>query len=287
MFGATHYIKCAKTLQELALSVASIIPISSRQLWPNFLFLDLQWILRLQMSRLITVDHFLSTKKKRFASPSESYILILICHSTKAVYAEIVKELNITLTLAAIYRFFSRRGPPKSILSDSASPFVSIKKAIKGQTSSRSILTDWNALKGREWRLTTGNLPHMIRSAELCVKSLKKSLTISIGMQRITYDELHTIVSQVECMLNSRPLVLNVRNDDINPITPAMLLTGKNMLPSGISLPHENTNYQSIRGRLVENITESFRDRWKSIYLSSLIARKQWQQSKRVTTGTL
>jgi Family of unknown function (DUF5641) len=116
--------------------------------------------------------------------------------------------------------------------------------------------------------------------AESCVKSLKKSLTIYIGMERITYDKLYTIVSQVECMLNSGPLVPNVRTDDINPITPTMLLTGKNMLHSGILLPHENTNYQSIRGRLVENITESFWVRWKSIYFSSLIARKKWQQSK-------
>jgi transposase InsO family protein len=165
-------------------------------------------------------------KRTRFARPSEICILIIICLSTKAVHAQIVGELNITSTLAAIYCFISKRGPPKSILSDSASPFVSIQKAIKGQTSSRSILTDWNALKGTEWRFTPGNSPHMNGLAESCVKSLKKSLTVSIGMQRITYDELHTIVSQVECMLNSRPLVLNVRTDDINPFTPAMLLTG-------------------------------------------------------------
>jgi hypothetical protein len=64
MSGATDYIKCAKTLRELALSVASIIPFFSRLLWLNFLCLKLQWILHLQMSRLITVDHFLSTKKE-------------------------------------------------------------------------------------------------------------------------------------------------------------------------------------------------------------------------------
>jgi Family of unknown function (DUF5641) len=59
-----------------------------------------------------------------------------------------------------------------------------------------------------------------------------------------------------------------------------MLLRAKNMLPRGISLLHENTNYQSRRGRLIENITESFWDRLKSLYLSLLIARKERQQSK-------
>jgi Integrase zinc binding domain len=113
-------------------------------------------------------------KRALFASPSESFILIIICHSTKAVHTEIVQELNVTYTLAAIYRFISRRGSPKSILFDSAAAFVSIQNAIKGQTLSRSVLTDWNALKNTEWRLTPGNSPHMNGLAVLCVKSLKK-----------------------------------------------------------------------------------------------------------------
>jgi hypothetical protein len=81
-------------------------------------------------------------KRTHFSSPSESHILIIICHSTKAVHAEVVMELNITSTFPMIYCFISRRRPAKSILSDSASPFVSIKRAIDKETSSSSFLTD-------------------------------------------------------------------------------------------------------------------------------------------------
>ena len=57
------------------------------------------------------------------------------------------------------------------------------------------------------------------------IKSMKGCLKRVIGHARLTFDELVTVVIEVEATLNSRPLSYVSPDDLDEPLTPAHLLT--------------------------------------------------------------
>ena len=56
----------------------------------------------------------------RTRAPIKCYISLFICFTTKAVHLELVKDLSTQSFLAALKRFISTRGKPKTIWSDNA-----------------------------------------------------------------------------------------------------------------------------------------------------------------------
>ena len=58
------------------------------------------------------------------------------------------------------------------------------------------------------------------------IKSAKRCLRKAIGRNCLTYDELLTLVIEVEAVLNSRPLGYVSSEDAEEPLTPSHLLVG-------------------------------------------------------------
>lgn len=87
------------------------------------------------------------------------------------------------------------------------------------------------------------------------VKSMKYHLKRVISNTHLTYDELYTLLCQVEFYLNSRPLIpLSNERDDLQVLTPGHFLTGNAMM----SAPEATVN---------EDV-KCYRTRW--LYLQSL-----------------
>ena len=59
------------------------------------------------------------------------YICLFTCASTRAVHLELVDKLDVTSFLRAVRRFTSRRGLPRTFLSDNAKTFKSASKEVK------------------------------------------------------------------------------------------------------------------------------------------------------------
>ena len=80
---------------------------------------------------------------------------------------------------------------------------------------------------------------------EAAVKSMKFHLRQVVGAQRLTYEKLHTILCQVECCLNSRPLLpLDSHSEDgIDTPTPAHFLIGRPMQ----SLPNRDLSTDNFK----------------------------------------
>ena len=62
------------------------------------------------------------------------------------------------------------------------------------------------------------------------IKSAKRSLRKAIGRNCLTYDELLTLVVEVEAVLNSRPLTYISSEDVDEPLTPSHLLASFGIL---------------------------------------------------------
>ena len=64
---------------------------------------------------------------------------------------------------------------------------------------------------------------------EIIVKLVKRCLRKILRNARLTFEELETILVEIEAVLNSRPLTYS--HDELSePLTPSMLVKGKQLL---------------------------------------------------------
>ena len=115
-------------------------------------------------------------------------------------------------------------------------------------------------------------IERMVRSTKRCLKKM-------IGLAKLTYDELLTAVTEVEAIVNSRPLSFISSDDLEEPLTPSHLLIGR----SALSLPDNlyywdedddnlevNPSFLNKRLKYFRTILDRFWKRWRDEYLLEL-----------------
>ena len=123
--------------------------------------------------------------------------------------------------------------------------------------------------------------PHFGRSWEREIKSVKMALYVALGKQSTTDTNLHTVLVEVEGILNSKPLGY-VSSDlaDTDPVTPNMLLMGR---PDS-SLPQAIHSSRELHGRRKWHHSQILADHfWTAFiwhYLPKLQTRKKWKSDK-------
>ena len=100
-----------------------------------------------------------------------------------------------------------------------------------------------------------------------------------IGQARLTYDEMHTAILEVEAILNSRPLSYTTSDDTEEPLTPAHLLVGRRLLslPDDLSYCEDgDENFETTTEPLqrsvkhLNTVINHFWRRWSKEYLLEL-----------------
>ena len=132
--------------------------------------------------------------------------------------------------------------------------------------------------------------PHFGGLWESGVKAVKHHLKRVIGDQRLTFEELSTLVIQIEACLNSRPLTpISSDPTDLNPLTPGHFLIGGALraVPE-YDLRDINTNRLG-RYQLLQQMFQHFWQRWSQEYLHQLQQRSKWRSdtSKNWKTDTM
>nr|CAI5839655.1 unnamed protein product [Callosobruchus analis] len=80
------------------------------------------------------------------------------------------------------------------------------------------------------WHFNPPQAPHTGGYWEAAVKSVKFHLRRVLGNTAITYEEMYTLLVQIEACLNSRPLTpLSNDPSDYLPLTPAHFLIGDSL----------------------------------------------------------
>ncbi|GFV88155.1 integrase catalytic domain-containing protein [Trichonephila clavipes] len=119
----------------------------------------------------------------------KSYVSLFTCAVTRAVHLELVSDMSTKCFYFVLRRFLARRD------------------------------------KGIHWKFIVERAPWWGGFYERLVKTIKDPLRKILGRALLTFEELSTILSEVEVIVNHRPLTY-VENDpgEPEPLTPAHFL---------------------------------------------------------------
>lgn len=224
----------------------------------------------------------LRMSKGRGAKSYKAYITLFVCLGTKAIHIEAVSDLSSPAFLAAYRRFTSRRGLPQHLYSDNGTNFVGASRILRKEAGIHLLqvsedLVNEVANNGSTWHFIPPASPHFGGLWEAGIKSMKLHLKKIIGDSTLTYEELSTLLSQVEACLNSRPLCPTTADpSDLSALTPGHFLIGSALLapPENVTLSL-NTNIHT-RWQLVQKMRNDFWKRFHREYLIRLQNRPKW-----------
>ncbi|XP_011859787.1 PREDICTED: uncharacterized protein LOC105557209 [Vollenhovia emeryi] len=225
------------------------------------------------------------TTKGRGHKSIKGYICLFVCLSTRAVHLEAVSDLSSASFLAAFRRFTSRRGHCRRVLSDNGTNFQGAAKELRAMFRAASVFYSECAASlandGTEWAFIPPGAPHFGGLWEAGVKAVKHHLRRVIGDARLTFEELTTLLAQIEACLNSRPLYA-LSNDpaDLAALTPGHLLIGESLtaVPEAPTAVHGG-GHMATRWSLTTAMRDHFWRRWSSEYVHHLQQLKRWRRT--------
>ncbi|GFX94569.1 integrase catalytic domain-containing protein [Trichonephila clavipes] len=220
----------------------------------------------------------------RKANNFKSYICLFICMCTKAVHLELVSSLSAAAFMSALRRFVSRRSYTSDIYSDNGTNFVGASAYLKDlfQLLHNSNVHDYSSSKNIQWHFIPPYAPNFGGVWEASVKLTKQHLLKTLKAAVLNFEELDTILCQIEACIISRPLYsLSSDPKDLQVLTPGHFLTGCPLL----ELPDHSLTNQSLsihsRWSLLMKLKRMFCSRWQLSYLNTLQSRIKWMQGQK------
>ncbi|XP_055600480.1 uncharacterized protein LOC129749527 [Uranotaenia lowii] len=219
----------------------------------------------------------------RRASPTKAFVAVFVCFCTKAVHIELVFDLTTAKFVQALRRFVSRRGPPSDIYSDNGRNFLGakneLKRLIRQSEYSHKLEQECSDCKIR-WHFNPPRASHFGGLWESAIHSAQKHFIRVVRDRPLFYDDMQTLLCQIESCLNSRPLVpLSDDPTDYEALTPGHFLVGTSLkaVPDEefTEIPfHHLKKWQQIQ-KLVQDLWR----RWHLEYLNILQPRSKWMHS--------
>ena len=223
----------------------------------------------------IGLDHCGPLYIKEGSKLQKVYVLILTCAVARAVHLELVRDMSVQQFMHGFRRFVARRGLPSFILSDNSATF----KCASSEFT--TILNDpkfQKYLNGRNirWQRYLEYSPWWGGWVERLNHVFKSALRKVLGGACVSFDELSTLLVEVESIMNSRPI--SYVYDDVHEgqaITPSILMCGKDLTqlpPNMFEYKFERKHPQTCRERLkyLDKIKTYFWTRWTREYLAEL-----------------
>ena len=145
------------------------------------------------------------------------YIPLFSCCVTRMVHLEIQPNLEAAATIRGMQPTFARVKTPSLIISDNHKTY-----------RSKPVLT-FARNKAIEWKHILERAPHWGGFYERMKPIIKGALRKFLRDDRLTYEELETILIKIEAVINSRPLT-NI-HDLVEPLTSSHLMYEKCVTP--------------------------------------------------------
>ena len=151
------------------------------------------------------------------------------------------------------------------------------------QDDAKHAILQWANVKEIDWHFTPSCSPHFGGLWEAAVHAMKSILTKVMGEHKLSYDELTTVLTSAEAVLNNRPLCSYETQDPegVVPLTPCHFLTGGALIAPP-QPPDTVSNISSLRRwNLVQHLSSILWKRWSKEYLNTLQKRTKWKVPNR------
>ena len=231
---------------------------------------------------------YLKVKEGSKTSTSKAYVCIFICEDSRAVHLELLISMTTEDFLQAFRRMANRRGMAEVIHSDNQTTFHKAAKVFKASTQRMklakidpSVVENKLADQGVKWKFITERASHRGGQWERVCRQLKEPLRKVLGRAFLTYTEMMTVLTDIEAMINSRPLTYI--GDDIRDgriITPALLAIGRDLERLPDNPPKKADVSLSERYRYQQRLQNHFWSRWLREYLPGLTVRQKWTREE-------
>jgi hypothetical protein len=182
----------------------------------------------------------------------KSYILLLTCASSRAIHLELVPDMSIHGFLRGFKRFVARRGVPDFVISDNFKTFRS------------SEVKKFMLLQGIRQRFILPASPWWGGFYERLVRTVKYCLKKTLGKAFVTFEELQTILCDIEVAVNNRPLAYVSEDDLDEALTPFHLMHGRSNSTGKQLKPVDCVLISSLNGckRRLHHLRKVLQDCW-------------------------
>ncbi|XP_064629237.1 uncharacterized protein LOC135488532 [Lineus longissimus] len=210
---------------------------------------------------------------------AKRWLCLFTCTTSRAVHLEIAYSLDTHSFLNAFSRMVARRGKPEIVISDNGTNFHGAERELSElimNLDHEEIVND-AANKGITWRFDPPWGSHHGGLFEALIKSAKRALRAILWEARVNDEELQTAVTEVEGLLNSRPLTYSSNDPkDETVLTPNNFLIGQSggqLAPRVLEGLAFNPRH---RWRYVQDLVSKVWRRWNKEFLSLLQNRGKW-----------
>ena len=233
-------------------------------------------------------------RKGRGCKIQKCYLCIFVCLAVKAVHLELVTDLSTSLFLETFQRFIARRGKPSHVYSDNGRNFLGACNELKDlgrflQSNCNLLAESSENSSGIKWHFIPAYAPHQGGLWEAGVKAAKFHIKRVLLGRLLTFENLYTVITQIESILNSRPLTpMSSDPNDLEALTPSHFLIGRSLqaipYPDLHDIPiNRQTHFQQLEG-----IKQNFWSRWSKEYIAQLQERTKWKTNKgNITLGDM
>lgn len=224
--------------------------------------------------------------EKRNAQCVKGYICVFVCMATKAIHLELCGGLDTPKFIAAVRRMISTRGICSDIYCDRGLNFQGAKNElprllVQANSQISKEIAGIFANDGITFHFIPPNAPSWGGQWESYVKLTKHHLRrVNISI-KLTFEEMNTVLKQIEACINSRPLCAITSDiNDFDLLTPGHFLIGRplNLVPEP-NLMNIKENLLD-RWQKVQKGLQIFWSRWQIEYLHTLQPRKKWFKPK-------
>jgi hypothetical protein len=217
----------------------------------------------------------LYVKNNQYQLGGKIWLCLYTCCITRAIHLDLLYNLSFEFFFRSLKRFIARKGLPRRIITDNAKTFKGAARLIQELMNHPNINHYLSEYK-MQWTFNVERAPWWGGIFERMVRSVKRCLKKVVGKAKLSQEELLTLITEVEMIVNSRPLSYITPDDLEEPLTPSHLLIGRrvNNLPDSLCYTddHINVTPQLLTKRMayLNRTLDQFWNRWRREYLLEL-----------------
>ncbi|XGW01565.1 hypothetical protein V3C99_014021 [Haemonchus contortus] len=211
----------------------------------------------------------------------KGYVCLYTCLVTRAIHLEVVEDMSAGAFLNCFKRFVARRGIPKLVRTDCGSNFKLGQRVLEtlvtpdsdNESLSESCMMTYCAKQRIRWIFNPPGAPWMGGAWERLVGTVKRAFNKAVGRKKLEFPEFLTVVTEIEAVVNTRPLVACSPNVEDIPLRPVDFL--HKSLKYGLApLDPDELQDPTFDPQLIQTVTQAK----QALENSEIIAEKFWER---------